>query len=60
MRYPSVTVSFQVGYKAPSVKSDDMWALDVVANVLSGGESSRLHQALVYEQQIALSAGAAY
>ena len=37
-----------------------MWALDVVANVLSGGESSRLHQALVYEQQIALSASASY
>jgi predicted Zn-dependent peptidase len=60
VRYPSETVSFQVGYKAPSVKSDDIWALDVMANVLSGGESSRLHQALVYEQQIALSASASY
>ena len=60
VRYPSETVSFQVGYKAPSVKSDDTWALDVVANVLSGGESSRLHQAMVYEQQIALSANASY
>ena len=60
VRYPSETVSFQVGYKAPSVHSDDIWALDVVANVLSGGESSRLHQALVYEQQIALSANASF
>ncbi len=60
VRYPSETVSFQVGYKAPSVLSEDIWALDVVANVLSGGESSRLHQALVYEQQIALSVNASF
>jgi predicted Zn-dependent peptidase len=60
VRYPSETVSFQVGYKAPSVNSDDIWALDVVSNVLSGGESSRLHQALVYDQQIALSASASF
>ena len=60
VRYPSETVSFQVGYKAPSVHSDDIWALDIVANVLSNGESSRLHQALVYDQQIALSAGASF
>ena len=56
VRYPSETVSFNVGYKAPSVVSPDIWALDVVSNILSGGESSRLHQALVYDQQIALSA----
>lgn len=60
VRYPSETVSFDVGYKAPSVTSDDIWVLDVLANVLSEGESSRLHQALVYDQQIALSAGASF
>ena len=60
VRYPSETVSFQAGYKAPSVASDDIWVLDVLSNVLSGGESSRLHQALVYDQQIALSANASY
>ena len=60
VRYPSETVSFDIGYRAPSVASDDIWVLDVLANVLSGGESSRLHQALVYDQQIALSAGASY
>jgi predicted Zn-dependent peptidase len=60
VRYPSETVQFDVGYKAPSVASDDIWVLDVLANVLSGGESSRLHQALVYDQQIALSAGASF
>ena len=60
VRYPSETESFQVGYKAPSVASDDIWVLDVLSNVLSGGESSRLHQALVYDQQVALSASASF
>src|SRR6185369_7032374 len=60
VRYPSETVSIDVGYKAPSVKSDDIWTLDILSNILSGGESSRLHQALVYDQQIALSASASY
>jgi predicted Zn-dependent peptidase len=60
VRYPSETVSFDIGYKAPSVTSDDIWVLDVLANVLSGGESARLHQALVYDQQIALSASASF
>jgi predicted Zn-dependent peptidase len=58
VHYPAETVSFQTGYKAPSVKSEDIYALDVIASVLSDGESSRFHQALVYEKQIALSADA--
>jgi len=60
VRYPSETVSIDVGYKAPSVKSNDIWTLDILSNILSGGESSRLHQALVYDQQIALSASASF
>jgi predicted Zn-dependent peptidase len=58
VHYPSETVSFQVGYKAPNAKSDDVYALDIVQSILAEGESSRLHQALVYEQQIALEADA--
>ena len=60
VRYPSETVSIDIGYKAPSVKSDDIWTLDILSNILSGGESSRLHQALVYDQQIALSANSSF
>ena len=60
VRYPSETVSVDIGYKAPSVASADIWVLDVLSNILSGGESSRLHQALVYDQQIALSAYSSY
>jgi predicted Zn-dependent peptidase len=60
VRYPSETVSFMAGYKSPGISSEDTWALDVVANILSGGESSRLHQALIYDQQIALTAAAQF
>jgi len=60
VHYPSETVSFQVGYKAPSVKSPDGYTLQVLSTILSGGESSRLHQALVYTQRIALSARTYY
>ena len=41
---------------APPVTSDDAPALQVAAALLSGGESSRLNQALVYRQRIASSA----
>jgi predicted Zn-dependent peptidase len=57
VRYPAENPSFQVGYKVPSARSDDVWVLDVLSTLLSSGESSRLHQALVYDQQIALDAG---
>ena len=58
VHYPAENVSFQVGYKAPAVASDNVPVLDVLSSILSDGESSRLHQALVYQQQIALSASA--
>jgi predicted Zn-dependent peptidase len=58
VHYPAENVSFQLGYKVPSVTSDDIYVLDVLSSILSDGESSRLHQALVYQQQIALSASA--
>lgn len=41
---------------APPVTSDDAPALQVASALLSGGESSRLSQSLVYRQQIASQA----
>jgi len=41
---------------APPVTSDDAVALQVAAALLSGGESSRLNQSLVYRDQIASQA----
>src|SRR5688572_8522566 len=42
-------------YLAPSVQSKDAPALSVAEEILAGGESSRLYQSLVYEQQVAQS-----
>jgi zinc protease len=44
-----------ITYLAPSVRSKDAPALSVAEEILSGGSSSRLYQALVYEQQVAQS-----
>ena len=45
-----------ITYLAPPVTSDDAAALQVAESILSSGESSRLYQSLVYEQQIAQDA----
>jgi predicted Zn-dependent peptidase len=58
VHYPAENVSFDAAYQAPGVASDDIYVLDVLASILSDGESSRLHQALVYDRQIALGASA--
>ena len=47
-----------IGYKIPPRYTPDYYPLDIASNILAGGESSRLYQTLVYEDQIALqSAG---
>jgi len=48
------------GYHVPNYKSKDHYALDVLSNILFSGKSSRLYQSLVYEKQIAVSAGGGY
>jgi zinc protease len=42
----------------PSARSDDAEPLEIAATILSDGDSSRLHQSLVYRKQLAQSAGA--
>jgi len=49
---PAVAIT----YLAPDSKSKDIAALKIAQAILSGGESSRLYQNLVYEQQIAQEA----
>jgi len=56
VHYPAENVSVDIGYRAPSVASPDLPVLDVLSSILGDGESSRLHQALVYRKQIALDA----
>jgi zinc protease len=45
------------GYKVPPDSSADSPVIDVIANLLSNGQSSRLYRKLVYEDQSALYAG---
>src|SRR5208283_976568 len=45
-----------IGYKIPARYAPDSYPLDIASDILTGGESSRLYRALVYEQQIALEA----
>jgi len=51
---------FVAGYHAPAAGTDDSYPLTVLARILSGGESSRAYQRLVYNEQIALFAGGEY
>jgi zinc protease len=45
-----------IGYKIPARYAPDAYPLDLAANILAGGESSRLYQTLVYKEQIAVQA----
>lgn len=53
-----------MGYKTPTLRTaDEKWkayALEVLANVLDGGDSARLSKDLIRGSQIAASAGAGY
>jgi zinc protease len=54
MRSPKAPLpAFAVTYLAPSVRSQDDAPLSLADTILAGGESSRLYQALVYQQQVA-------
>lgn len=45
------------GYHTPRLRDEDMPALEVLASILSEGESSRLNQVLVKEKKLCLAAG---
>ncbi len=47
-------------YHVPNLTHADSFALDVLAYVLGGGQSARLHQAVVYEKQLASFTSADY
>ncbi len=51
---PAVAIT----YLAPSIRSNDTPALSLVGEILAGGESSRLYQKMVYEQQVVQSVSA--
>jgi zinc protease len=45
------------GYKVPADSSADSPVIDVIANLVAGGESSRVYRKLVYEDESAVFAG---
>ena len=47
-------------YQAPNLKSPDNFALDLLAVVLAGGRSSRLHHDLVYQKRLVRGVDADY
>ncbi|NUN06935.1 MAG: insulinase family protein [Bdellovibrio sp.] len=48
--------SFVVAFRSPKQGDPEMYALDLAANILGNGTSSRLYKRLVYQKQIATSA----
>jgi zinc protease len=56
---PSVPlVGVAINFLVPSVRNEDAESLQMAANILSQGRSSRLYQSLVYQQQLAQTANA--
>ena len=49
-----------MAFHAPPANGADGFVLDVIADILSDGKSSRLHRDLVYERRLARSAGASF
>jgi predicted Zn-dependent peptidase len=49
-----------IGYHGPPVASDDIYALDVLSEILTGGDSSRLHRKLVRELEVAIYVSSSY
>ncbi|MBL0174063.1 MAG: insulinase family protein [Ignavibacteria bacterium] len=45
-----------IGYRVPPERERAFIAMDLLSDILGNGESSRLHRALVYDQQIASQA----
>lgn len=46
-----------LAYHIPAAVHPDIAALRIASNLLSSGDSSRLHRKLVYEEQVAVAAG---
>ncbi len=51
---------FIAGFHAPNRGHPDEFALEILANILSEGKSSRLYKSLAYEKQLALFVGGEY
>lgn len=55
LRRPAELPAVLMAWHTPPVDSDEIYALDVLDKILSGGESSRLYRSLVREMETAVS-----
>tara|TARA_B100000749_G_C18450136_1_gene476086 strand:- start:48254 stop:49561 length:1308 start_codon:yes stop_codon:yes gene_type:complete len=55
LRKNAQSSTFMVGYQGPNVEDADLAAMEVLSYILGNGDSSRLHQRLVYRTQLANS-----
>lgn len=58
VRQPVQNTSIALSYRVPGSGQDDVYPLDLLANILGQGSSSRLHKRLVYNAQVATAASA--
>jgi zinc protease len=58
VRKEAQLASIEKAYHVPNLQSPDSYVLEVIAALLSAGESSRLNRTLVREKQLALSVSA--
>lgn len=57
IKYPVQSAEMMYGFKTVESGNDDGYALDLLANILGEGKSSRLFQRVVYKDQVALNVG---
>ena len=57
LRMPTQLPIIIGGFKTPAARHPDMAVLEVIDRILSSGKSSRLHQALVRQQRLAVFSG---
>ncbi len=60
VEFPVQAPTMLWGYKTVPSGDKDAYALDVLGSVLGDGKSSRLHQKLVYKDQVALGASSGH
>lgn len=58
MEYPTDLTRIIIAYKSVSIYDRDLYALDVLANILGQGESSRLYQHVLQEKSLVYSINA--
>jgi zinc protease len=57
IKYPVQSAEMIYSFRTVESGNDDGYALDLLANILSEGKSSRLFQRVVYKDQVALNVG---